>query len=177
MFSHSLCVSNQWSLCLAAPHLRENSGTLPIQTTSTTGDFKRRSATFVSPIRNDKQMAHCWSIIALKLFLLSAQLQLAVMKRKYGHIAGPAVLQRLDGNSLRTSDLEPFRTGHYGCWYWQNGSYRSTVIGPNRFGRREERRRAGSTVNIWEYSISSLLTQHLHSKTLTIMLSGKMSHC
>ena len=58
------------------------------------------------PIRYDKQMAHCWSIAPLKLLLLSAHLQLAVMKRKYGPIADPAVSQRLDVNSPRMGDSD-----------------------------------------------------------------------
>lgn len=59
----------------------------------------------MSPIRNDKQMAHYWSMTPLKLLLLSAHLQLAVMNRKYEPIADPAVLQELDVNSPYMSDL------------------------------------------------------------------------
>lgn len=65
--------------------------------------LKRRRATFMSPIRHDKQMARCLSIVPPKLLLLSAHLQLAKMKRKYGPIANPAVVQRLNMNSPRMS--------------------------------------------------------------------------
>lgn len=52
------------------------------------------------------------------------------------------------------------------------GIDRMGVIGRQETGgekkSRERRKHLG---------ILRLLTQHLHSKTLTIMLSGKMSHC
>lgn len=82
----------------------------------------------MSPIRNDKQMAHYWSMIPLKLLLLSAHLQLALTNRKYEPIADPAVLRRLDVNSPRMSELGSLgqaitaiaidRTEFMEQWYW-----------------------------------------------------------
>lgn len=170
---------DQSSPCLAASpflHLWTNSWTLPIWTSSVTGDFKRQRATFMSPIRNDKQMAHCWSIVPLKLLLLSAHLQLAVMKRKYGPIADSAVLRRLDVNSPTYEWLGQFRTGRYGCWYWQNRIYGATGIGPNCSQRQEEKRRTKSTVNIWGRGLLHLLIRHLHYKIHTTKLWVHSQH-
>lgn len=54
--------------------------------------------TLVSPIRNDKPMDDGGSIAALRLFLLSQQLQSAAAKRKYGPVAGFAATQQLSAN-------------------------------------------------------------------------------
>lgn len=65
----------------------------------------KETATFMSPITNDKQMADCWSIVPLKLLLLSSHLLLAVMKRKNLPIVDISVLKRFDVSSPRMSDL------------------------------------------------------------------------